>query len=233
MKVSRVSKILISLTIVAALVAAWVFLPVGDGLRAAIEWIDGLGVVGLVAFCLVFIAVCLTPLPSQMLYLGAGVLYGWLWGGLLTTGLGLVVELCALGIMHTGARRWIERHRDKHETLKALDKGISDHSFWILFLLRLSPVVPFGSVNYALALTKIPVWQRLVTNALGMLPNCLMFAYVGSMLSSAADLDHAGPPGPWKYVVLIVGVATVVGASLAATFATKRALASQTSQANA
>ena len=230
---SRVSKILISLTIIAALVAAWIFLPLGEWLRTAIEWIDQLGVVGVLAFSLVFIAVCLTPLPSQMLYLGAGVLYGWLWGGLLTTGLGLVVELCSLGIMHTRARGWIERRRDKHETLKALDQGISEHSFSILFLLRLSPLVPFGSVNYALALTKIPVWQRLVTNALGMLPNCLMFAYVGSMLSSAADLDGAEPPGPWKYVVLIVGVATVAGASLAAAWATKRALASRTSQATA
>jgi uncharacterized membrane protein YdjX (TVP38/TMEM64 family) len=228
--VSRTSKILITLTVVAGLIAAIVWLPLRGWLRAGIEWIAGLGVVGVLAFCVVFIAVCLTPLPSQMLYLGAGVLYGWLWGGLLTTGLGLVVELCSLGIMHTGARRWIERRRDKHELLKALDRGISEHSFWILLLLRLSPVVPFGSVNYALALTKIPVWQRLVTNALGMLPNCLMFAYVGSMLSSAADLDGAEPPGVWKYVVLVVGVTTVAGASLAAAWATKRALASQTSQ---
>jgi uncharacterized membrane protein YdjX (TVP38/TMEM64 family) len=231
--VSRTSKILIGVAIVALLVAAWVWFPLGEWLRTTIEWVDKLGVVGLLAFCVVFIAVCLTPLPSQMLYLGAGVLYGWLWGGLLTMGLGLVVELCALGIMHTGARRWIERRRDKHKTLKALDRGISAHSFWILLLLRLSPLVPFGSVNYALALTKIPVWQRLVTNALGMLPNCLMFAYVGSMLSSAADLDGAEPPGPWKYVVLVVGVATVAGASLAAAWATKRALHAEPSQATA
>lgn len=155
--VIRIGKILIGLGLVAAFVAAWLWLPLGDWLRDAIEWVDRLGVVGVFAFALVFVAVCLTPLPSQMLYLGAGILYGWLWGGLLTAGLGLVVELGALGIMHTGARRWIEQHRDKHEMLKALDRGISEHSFWILFLLRLSPVVPFGSVNYALALTKIPV----------------------------------------------------------------------------
>jgi uncharacterized membrane protein YdjX (TVP38/TMEM64 family) len=231
--VSRTGKILIGVAIVALLVAAWVWLPLGEWLRVGIEWIGHLGVIGVLAFCLVFVAVCLTPLPSQVLYLGAGVLYGWLWGGLLTTGLGLVVELCALGIMHTGARRWIERRRDKHKVLKALDRGISAHSFWILLLLRLSPLVPFGSVNYALALTKIPVWQRLVTNILGMLPNCLMFAYVGSMLSSAADLDGAEPPGPWKYVVLIVGVATVAGASVAAAWATKRALHAEPSQATA
>lgn len=230
---SRIGKILISLAIVALIIAAGMILPIGGWLRTAIQWIDGLGVVGLLAFSVVFIAVCLTPVPSTMLYLGAGILYGWLWGGLLTTGLGLVVELCALGIMHTSARHFIERRRDKHETLKALDKGISEHSFWILLLLRLSPMVPFGTLNYALALTKVPLWQRLVTNALGMLPNCLMFAYIGSLLSSAADLDGAGPPGALKYVVLVVGVVTVVGAGFAAAWATKRALASPTSQANA
>lgn len=230
---SRASKILIGLVIVAAFVAAIVLMPVGDWLRAAVGWVHGLGVLGVLAFALLFVAVCVTPLPSTALYLGAGMLYGWLWGGLLTTGLGLVVELCALGIMHTRARRWVERRRDKHEMLKALDKGISEHSFGILLLLRLSPMVPFGTLNYALAVTKVPLWKRLVTNALGMLPNCLMFAYLGSMLSSAAKLSDAQPPGIWKWVVLAVGLVTVVGASVAAAWATKRALASSTSQATA
>jgi uncharacterized membrane protein YdjX (TVP38/TMEM64 family) len=225
--VSRVGKILISLAVVGGLVAAILLLPVADWLRAAIEWVHGLGVVGVLAFAVLFVAICLTPIPSSALYLGAGMLYGWLGGGLLTTGLGLIVELCALGIMHTSARRWIERRRDKHEILKALDKGISQHSFWILLLLRLSPMVPFGTLNYALAVTKVPLWKRLVTNALGMLPNCLMFAYLGSMLSSAAKLSDAQPPGVWKWVVLGVGLVTVIGASVAAAWATKRALGSR------
>lgn len=221
---SRNGKILIGLAIVGVFVATIVFLPVAEWLRVAVEWVNGLGVLGLIAFAVLFVAICLTPIPSTALYLGAGMLYGWLWGGLLTTGLGLIVELCALGIMHTRARRWVERRRDKHETLKALDKGISEHSFWILLLLRLSPMVPFGTLNYALALTKVPLWKRLATNAIGMLPNCLMFAYVGSMLSSAAQLSDAQPPGVWKWVVLAVGVVTIAGASVAAAWATRRAM---------
>lgn len=228
---SRISKILIGAGILAVVIAAGVLLPVGEWLRAALEWVRGLGVVGVLAFSVLFVAVCVTALPSTALFVGAGMLYGWLWGGLLTTGLGLIVELCALGIMHTRARRWIERRRDKHRMLKALDKGISEHSFSILLLLRLSPLLPFGALNYALAVTKVPLWKRLAANAIGMLPSSLMFAYLGSMLSSAAKLSDAEPPGAWKWVLLVVGVVTFLAASAAAAWATKRALHSQTSAA--
>jgi uncharacterized membrane protein YdjX (TVP38/TMEM64 family) len=221
--VSRTIKIALAVAAAVAVVTAIVWLPVGGWIQDAVAWIRGQGVIGVVVFSLVFVGVCLTPLPSVELYVGAGLLYGVWWGALLTNSLGLVVELCTLWLVHTRLRERIERRIEAHPRVAAVDRAISEHSFWIVQLLRLSPLIPFGLLNYALAMTKMPLWKRLLTNFLGMAPMSLAQAYLGSLLYGVGALED-GPPATWKYIALAVGVATVVAATVITGWATRRVL---------
>ena len=121
-------------------------------------------------------------------------------------------------------RRPIEARIKKHPRIAALDKGFSEHSFWILLLLRFSPVMPFGLLNYALSMTKAPMWQRLLANFLGMLPCSLMIAYFGSFLTSTHQLSSSSAPSAWKHFAVWTGIAATVIAGWLAARATKHAI---------
>jgi uncharacterized membrane protein YdjX (TVP38/TMEM64 family) len=208
----------------AAVTAAIIWLPAEEWIRDAVTWVRGTGTIGVIVFSLVYIALAVTMLPTTQMYLAAGMLYGALWGGLLMNTLGVVVELCTLVIVNTSLRSRIEPILERHPRLNALDRAIQHRTLSILFLLRLSPLMPFGALNYALALTKVPLWKRVVTNFVGMLPCTLMITYVGSFLSSVTQLADAQPPSAWKHVALWGGLAVTIAATVLATRATKHAL---------
>ena len=223
---SRTAKLVVAGAAIAAVVAAAIWLPVGEWLQAAVAWTRDLGAAGVVAFSIVFVVVCLALLPSIELYIAAGLLYGTWWGALLTAGLGVVVELCTVWLVRTRVRERVERRIRRDRRLKALDRAVSS-SFWIVVLLRFSPIVPFGLLNYALATTKMPVRRRVAANALGMFPNCLFQAYLGSLLSGIGQLADADAhtPSAWKYIALVAGVASTIGAAVLTAWAMKRSLA--------
>jgi uncharacterized membrane protein YdjX (TVP38/TMEM64 family) len=95
-----------------------------------------------------------------------------------------------------------------------------------MFLLRLSPLVPFNLLNYALALSGVRYRDFLIASV-GMFPAIVMYVYYGKVAGDVAKLA-AGitpPRGPEYYVLLLVGlmIATIV-ATTAVTRAAKRAM---------
>jgi uncharacterized membrane protein YdjX (TVP38/TMEM64 family) len=225
--VSRTAKLVLACIGVAFVVAAIAWLPIGAWLREVVEWTRNLGLPGVLVFSAVFIVVALAVLPTMELYIAAGFLYGTWWGALLVTVLGVVVELLTLWLVHTRFRERIERRVQSHPRLAALDRGISQHPFWIVQLLRISPLVPFAPLNYALALTKIPLWERIIANVIGMGLCALPQTYIGSLLSGAGQLGDADAPPVWKHIALLVGLTTAIGACVITAWATKRALTDQ------
>ena len=90
-----------------------------------------------------------------------------------------------------------------------------------VFLLRLSPLVPFNLLNYALALSGVRFRDYLLASV-GMLPAIVMYTYYGKVVGDVAALAAgvAPPRGPEYYVMLAVGLVTTV---LATTMITKAA----------
>ena len=221
---SRHLKIGLAAVAVAASVAACIWLPVAPWIGTAIEHIRGLGAIGVVLYAVLFIATSLTLLPTAPVFLAAGVLYGVGWGTVLLTALSIITELITLALVRTRARRWVEQRVRQHEKLAAVDRGVEEHALALGSLLRLSMFVPYGPLNYVLAVTKMPVWQHIVTNVIGMTPCNLLMAYAGSLITDVATLDEVELPGVWKHVALWGGLAVTLAASLLTGWASKRAL---------
>jgi uncharacterized membrane protein YdjX (TVP38/TMEM64 family) len=222
--VSRPLKLVLALLAVAALVAACVWLPVAGWIGTAVEYIRGLGPTGLVLYAVLFIVTSLALLPAAPVFLAAGTLYGIGWGTVLLTVLSIVTDLITLVLVRTRARQWVEQRVKEHETLAAVDRGVEEHSLALGSLLRLSMFVPYGLLNYALAGTKMPVWQHIVTNAIGMTPCNLLMAYAGSLIFDVTRLGAVEPPGVWKHVALWGSIAATLAASVLTGWASKRAL---------
>src|SRR5262249_26419709 len=85
------------------------------------------------------------------------------------------------------------------------------HGFKIVFLLRLSPLFPFGFLNYALGLTKISFREYVLASWIGMLPGTVMYVYLGSTLKSVTDLAAGRAQGGGvEKLLFVVGLAATV-----------------------
>ena len=93
-----------------------------------------------------------------------------------------------------------EKQQNLLEGIKTLEEE-SKHSLWFfVFLVRLSPVVPFALTNVLLSSMKIKPVPFSAGTALGMLPRTALVVYAGAKLSS---LDFSAPK---SYVLLCFGI---------------------------
>ncbi|HVB38853.1 MAG TPA: VTT domain-containing protein, partial [Vicinamibacterales bacterium] len=95
----------------------------------------------------------------------------------------------------------------------------------LVLLLRLSPIVPFNLLNYALSLSGISPGRYVVASFLGMLPGTLLYVYLGSLATTAASLGTAGAGGgPLRLALYAAGFAATLLVVVIATRTARRAL---------
>lgn len=199
------------------------------------EWITGLvsqlstlGPSGPVLFVLVYIVASLTMAPAFILTFAAGAVWG-LWWGSLYVYIGAVlgasaVHFLAGRLVRTRVTQWL----DREPRVAAVRRAVAGQGVWIMFLLRLSPLIPFVQLNYALVLSGVR-YRDYVLATIGMWPTIIMYVYYGKVAGDVAALATgvAPPRGPEYYTMLVVGlVATVVATTMVAR-AAKKAMVAQ------
>lgn len=199
------------------------------------EWITGivsqlstLGPWGPVLFVLLYIVASLTMAPAFILTFAAGAVWG-LWWGSLYVYIGAVlgasaVHFLAGRLVRTRVTQWL----DREPRVAAVRRAVAGQGVWIMFLLRLSPLIPFVQLNYALVLSGVR-YRDYVLATMGMWPTIIMYVYYGKVAGDVAALATGVAPqrGPEYYALLVVGlVATVVATTMVAR-AAKRAMVAQ------
>lgn len=75
---------------------------------------------------------------------------------------------------------------------------------------RLSPIVPWNMLNYALSVTGVGFWQYAVSSAVAVLPWNVTFAYFGSLAHTMADvIDGNTGPGT-RTSIIFLGISGVM-----------------------
>jgi len=87
----------------------------------------------------------------------------------------------------------------------------------LIFLLRLSPVIPFNLSNYFYGLTDVKFWPYVLASWIGMMPGTFLYVYIGTA-GKAAVLAVAGGETMrhgWQYWMLIgVGLAATIAVTI-------------------
>lgn len=189
-----------------------------EWIAAFVERLAALGPWGPVLFVLAYIVFSLTLAPAFVLTFAAGAVFG-LWRGALLVYVGAVLGASAVYAVAAPVGRsrlfgWVEHH----PRVSAVRRAIAGEGAWIMFLLRLSPVVPFVWLNYALALSGVRYRDFLVAT-LGMWPAIVMYVYYGKIVGDVAKLAAgvSPPRGPEYWVMVGVGLAATVLATTAVT----------------
>ncbi len=187
-------------------------------------WVEGLGPLGPVAFILGYAAATVAFLPGSILTLAAGALFGVLRGTIYAFAGATLGASTAFLIARYVARGAVERRLGASARFSAIDRAVGREGFKIVALLRLSPVVPFSALNYALGLTRVPFLKYLAACA-AMLPGTLLYVYSGAAAGSlAAALGGGARKGTGSWVLFGVGLLATVAVTAFVTRLARRAL---------
>ena len=214
---------------IALLVLAVIVLLIGGRAGAAhfaefVQWIAARGALGHAAFVAVFALAAMAFFPAGLLTLAAGAIFG-LRLGTLYAYTGAILGACgAFLVSRYLARDLVERRIASRPRIVAISTGLGDEGRRIVFLLRLSPVIPYSVINYTMGVTRISFRDFLI-GSLGMLPVTAMYVYYGSVAGTivAATQGHGGH-GKEYYVLLASGVVATFIATSIVTRAATRAL---------
>ncbi len=183
------------------------------------EWVRARGAWGPVAFVAVYIVVDLLLIPGAILTLIAGALFGFVHGVIYAFVGAMLGSIASFLMARYAVKPFVERRLRTDERFKAIDRAAKSGGMRLVALLRLSPVLPYNVLNYALGITGITTWEyTLGTTAI--LPGTVMYTYYGTVAGTLSGLSNPVPHGAGYYTLMGVGVvATVVAAVLIARLA--------------
>ena len=194
------------------LAAAWRLLPLREWLDGFGRWIAGLGPAGLVLFAAVYAIGSVLMLPVWLMMIAAGFFFGLLPGvAVVSVGATTGAALAFLIARHL-ARERILRFTAASPRYAAIDRAIGRKGWKVVFLLRLSPLVPFVVSNYFYGLTAVRFGPYVLASWAGMLP--LTFLYVSfGVAGREAESPDVAPAAVWKWALLAAGVLVTLAAT--------------------
>lgn len=179
-------------------------------LPTIIEQTSTSGIKRYLGFILIYIVSTIMMLPGSPLTFTAGALFGF-WKGLVIVSIGSTIGAgCAFLVSRYLARNFVKRKFLNNELFKSIDSGINEEGFKIVILARLSPVIPFFLLNYALGITKIRFTQFLTASWIGMIPGTMVYVLMGSMGSAMIS----GKKSFLEWVLLGAGIIATIFVTL-------------------
>jgi uncharacterized membrane protein YdjX (TVP38/TMEM64 family) len=228
---NAVERLAVLIMIVIALFLAMRFLPVQQWLRSFSDWVAQMGVAGILIFIVVYAVATVLMAPGLILTIGGGFAFG-LWKGFLAVSAGATLGASlAFLVARFIAREKIEAIAQRNEKFRNIDSAIGRQGAKLIFLLRLSPVIPFNLSNYFYGLTAVKFWPYVLASWIGMIPGTLLYVYIGTAGKAAVAATAGGEAVKhgWQYWTFLgVGFAATIIVTIWVTRIARDALKSQT-----
>ena len=173
-------------------------------------------------------------IPGSVLTIAAGVIFKNLGS---SAWVGLIIAFATVSVGSTvGAalaflcgrfffRGWVQRKIEEMPKFQAVERAIQKNGFYIVFLLRLSPIFPFNVLNYALGATTVQFWAYVLASWIGMGPGTFLYVYIGWAATSAASAKATGTTKLVEEILTYgVGAVATILAVVLVTWLGKRAI---------
>lgn len=126
------------------------------------------------------------PVPAFVVTFTNGLLFGWVWGALLSWTSAMAGAGICFWISRALGRPAVERLAGGAAALEVADRFFVRYGKRAILLARLLPFVPFDAVSYAAGLTSTGWRPFLVATGLGQLPATLLYSWLGERASGSA-----------------------------------------------
>ena len=175
------------------------------------DWVNGFGVLAPIAYMFVWAVLPVFFFPVPILALAGGLSFGLIDGSIYTI-VGAVVNSSIMFWMAKLLAKdlvasYLERKMPEKWWNRFMKLGKRD-GFFVVFICRLIPVMPYNVINYASGLTEISFVSYSLATILGILPGTVIFLNVGDKI-----LDIRSPEFIWSivFVVLLTIISIMLG----------------------
>ncbi|MCB1093967.1 MAG: TVP38/TMEM64 family protein [Verrucomicrobiae bacterium] len=186
-----------------------------------VEAKEGLGNWFPVLFIVAYVTATVLFIPASALTLVAGGLFGLGLGSVYVSIASTLGATLAFLLGRHTLRRLISSKIAGNEKFSAIDDAVGKEGWKIVVLTRLSPAFPFGLLNYAYGLTKVPLPHYVLASWIGMMPGTVLYVYLGAIGKAAANAQGR-TPGEWA--MLTVGLAATAAVTIYITKVARSAL---------
>lgn len=136
-----------------------------------------------VLFILVYGVAVLTALPTLPLNLAAGIFWGPLVGGIIST-FGTTLGATGAFMAARVAFGPLLGRRFNNRLFAEIQQKFEENGWRFIAFARLNPIVPTGPLNYMLGLTSIGTLAYVVVTFVFLLPPAILVAYIGRSVGS-------------------------------------------------
>ena len=131
------------------------------------------------------------PLPAFFITLTNANLFGWWQGCILSFVSSMIGAAMCFYIARILGRDVVEKICTKG-ALKQIEDFFAKYGKRCILVARLLPFISFDVVSYAAGLTAMDFWGFFIATGLGQLPACVVYSYVGGMLTGGAQMLFTG-----------------------------------------
>ena len=147
-----------------------------------------LGFVGIFLFIAIMgIQGLIVPLPSELVLLATGMIWGWFLGGIM----GIIGSMAAAVLCYYVSRRGGRPLAEKFVGEKAIniaDDFIGKHGMKAIIITRFIPFIPFDVISYTSGLVDIDVKEYLIGTLIGSIFRAFFYSTLGWLLFMRYDL---------------------------------------------
>jgi len=138
------------------------------------------GVLGSVALMMIHSFV---PFPAELLACANGMIYGPIWGTVITWTGAMLGAVIAFGLARQLGRPFVQRIVAKRNWA-TLDDWAAVNGWKVVLVSRFLPVIAFNLINYSAGLTRLTWWQFIWTTGIGILPLTVLMVVMGDNFES-------------------------------------------------
>ena len=150
----------------------------------------------------------IAPLPAFFITLTNANLFGWWQGCILSFVSSMIGAAMCFFIARILGRDIVEKICTRG-ALKQIEDFFDKYGRKCILVARLLPFVSFDVVSYAAGLTSMGFWGFFLATVLGQAPACIVYSYVGGMLTGGARLMFTGLLCLFALAVLVTIIRSV------------------------
>ena len=162
----------------------------------------------LVSALLMIFQSLVAPLPAFFITLTNANLFGWWQGCILSFVSSMIGAAICFYIARILGRDVVEKVCTRG-ALKQIEDFFTKYGKKCILVARLLPFISFDVVSYAAGLTSMSFWSFFVATGIGQAPACIVYSYVGGMLTGGAKLLFTGLLCLFALVILVVIIRSI------------------------
>ncbi len=194
--------VMIFLPMIGSLVLIIFLNPIGEWFRSNWE-------IGTLVYLISTALLCgLSLVPTNVIGLVGGWAFGF-WIGLAVLMTAIVAASTISFLIHSRiSGRRLPDFASKHIKIDAVYRALMREDYWrttfIIFLLRISVIMPFAFTNFLLASARVPIGSYILGSFAGMLPRS------AAMVLAGAGLAQLDPQSSRDIIALFMGIAATI-----------------------